>query len=125
MPVPLADQSREPNKLVLCFDGTGNTFTGSNADTNVVKILNKIDRFDSNQYYYYQTGVGTYDINEKSVHKTWLGEMGSSISQVIDQAIGTTFDAHVMAGYRFLMRFYKPVRVDIPSKRPISHKRLG
>lgn len=34
--------AREPNKLVLCFDGTGNTFSGSNADTNVVKILNKL-----------------------------------------------------------------------------------
>lgn len=32
--------------------------------------------------------------------------MRSSLSQTIDQGIGTTFDAHVMAGYRFLMRYY-------------------
>ncbi|WPH03724.1 Hypothetical protein R9X50_00660700 [Acrodontium crateriforme] len=102
------DQAHEPNKLILCFDGTGNTFSGSNADTNVVKILNKLDRHHPKQFHYYQTGVGTYDINEKSVNKTWLGETRSSISQTIDQAIGTTFDSHVMAGYRFLMRYYSP-----------------
>lgn len=44
-----------PKKLILCFDGTGNTFTGSNADTNVVKILNKLDRNNPNQYHYYQS----------------------------------------------------------------------
>lgn len=54
-------------------------------------------------------GIGTYDINEKSVNKSWLGEMRSNISQTLDQAIGTTFDAHVMAGYRFLMRYYDTV----------------
>ncbi|KAI1765535.1 hypothetical protein GGR53DRAFT_465187 [Hypoxylon sp. FL1150] len=102
------DPTKEPKKLVLCFDGTGNSFTGSNADTNVVKLLNKLDRNDPNQFHYYQTGIGTYDINEKSVNKTWFGEMRSSLSQTIDQGIGTTFDAHVMAGYRFLMRYYDP-----------------
>ncbi|KAK7422649.1 hypothetical protein QQX98_001437 [Neonectria punicea] len=103
-----SDQQRapEPKKLILCFDGTGNTFTGSNADTNVVKILNKLDRNDPNQYHYYQTGIGTYDPNETSVNKTWFAEMRSSISQTVDQGIGTTFDAHVMSGYRFLMRYY-------------------
>ncbi|KAI2623300.1 hypothetical protein GGR54DRAFT_46782 [Hypoxylon sp. NC1633] len=100
------EQGREPKKLVLCFDGTGNTFTGSNADTNVVKLLHKLDRNDPNQFHYYQTGIGTYDINEKSVNKTWFGEMQSSLSQTLDQGLGTTFDAHVMAGYRFLMRYY-------------------
>lgn len=44
-----------PKKLILCFDGTGNEFSGSNADTNVVKILNKLDRNDPNQFHYYQS----------------------------------------------------------------------
>lgn len=55
-------------------------------------------------------GVGTYDINERSVNKSWIGELRSSFSKTIDQAVGTTFDAHVIAGYRFLMRYYKTVR---------------
>lgn len=58
----MATPSSEPstsgrvrNKLVLCFDGTGNTFSGSNADTNVVKLLNKLDRNAPGQYHYYQS----------------------------------------------------------------------
>ena len=45
----------EPKKLVLCFDGTGNQFSGSSGDTNVVKLLNKLDRNAPNQYHYYQS----------------------------------------------------------------------
>ncbi|GAP85596.1 putative sporulation associated protein [Rosellinia necatrix] len=100
------DALLEPKKLMLFFDGTGNTFSGSNADTNVVKLLNKLDRHAPRQFHYYQTGIGTYDINETSVNKSWFGEMKSSIAMTIDQGIGNTFDAHVMAGYRFLMKFY-------------------
>uniref|UniRef100_A0A4E9EEZ3 T6SS Phospholipase effector Tle1-like catalytic domain-containing protein n=1 Tax=Gibberella zeae TaxID=5518 RepID=A0A4E9EEZ3_GIBZA len=95
-------------KLILCFDGTGNTFSGTNADTNVVKILRKLDRNNKNQFHYYQTGIGTYDVDEKSVHKSTLGEIKSKVSKTIDQGFGTTFDSHIMAGYRFLMRYYEP-----------------
>ncbi|KAF5250097.1 hypothetical protein FANTH_4650 [Fusarium anthophilum] len=95
-------------KLILCFDGTGNTFSGTNADTNVVKILRKLDRNHKNQFHYYQTGIGTYDVNENSVHKTPIGEVRSRVSKAIDSGFGTTFDAHIMAGYRFLMRYYEP-----------------
>ena len=42
-------------RLILCFDGTGNIFSGSNADTNVVKLLNKLDRSDPHQFHYYQS----------------------------------------------------------------------
>ncbi|KAF5575896.1 hypothetical protein FPCIR_12913 [Fusarium pseudocircinatum] len=95
-------------KLILCFDGTGNTFSGTNADTNVVKILRKLDRNHKKQYHYYQTGIGTYDVNENSIHKTPIGEVRSRVSKAIDSGFGTTFDAHIMAGYRFLMRYYEP-----------------
>ncbi|KZL75033.1 sporulation associated protein, partial [Colletotrichum tofieldiae] len=120
------DQSdpEKPRKLILCFDGTGNTFSGSNADTNVVKLLSMLDRNHAEQFHYYQSmcpshartasslisetaGIGTYGINETSVNKTWFGELQSKISKTIDQGFGTTFDAHVMAGYRFLMRYYE------------------
>jgi 20S proteasome alpha/beta subunit len=55
MPHAETVDSTEPKKLILCFDGTGNTFSGSNADTNVVKILRKMDRNHPNQYHYYQS----------------------------------------------------------------------
>ncbi|EXA34721.1 hypothetical protein FOVG_14138 [Fusarium oxysporum f. sp. pisi HDV247] len=108
---PLVEEAIEANeyvKLILCFDGTGNTFSGTNADTNVVKILRKLDRNHKKQYHYYQTGIGTYDVNESSIHKTPIGEVRSKISKAIDSGFGTTFDAHIMAGYRFLMRYYEP-----------------
>ncbi|OHE92823.1 hypothetical protein CORC01_11901 [Colletotrichum orchidophilum] len=101
------DSSNESRKLVLCFDGTGNSFTGSGSDTNVVKLLRMLDRNDKHQYHYYQTGIGTYDVDDTSVNKGWAGEMRSNISQKIDMGFGTTFDAHVIAGYRFLMRYYE------------------
>ncbi|KAL6364810.1 hypothetical protein LRP88_00782 [Fusarium phalaenopsidis] len=113
MPYMENTEASEPKKLILCFDGTGNTFSGSNADTNVVKILSKLDRNHPGQYHYYQTGIGTYDIGETSVNKTFLGEMKSSISQTIDQGFGMTFDAHVIAGYRFLMRYYESVNLHL------------
>ncbi|KAM0543699.1 hypothetical protein ACHAPJ_012148 [Fusarium lateritium] len=103
-----AIEADEYVKIILCFDGTGNTFSGTNADTNVVKILRRLDRNHKNQYHYYQTGIGTYDINESSVNKSTLGEIKSKFTKAIDSGFGTTFDAHVMAGYRFLMRYYEP-----------------
>ncbi|KAK5988422.1 hypothetical protein PT974_12576 [Cladobotryum mycophilum] len=104
----LTTNSPEPKKLVLCFDGTGNEFSGSNADTNVVKLLSKLDRNHPDQFHYYQTGIGTYDVNDTSINKTWFGQVKSNVSQTLDQGFGTTFDAHVLAGYRFLMRYYEP-----------------
>ena len=56
-----------------------------------------------------KAGIGTYDINESSIHKTKLGEVKSKVSKAIDKGFGTTFDAHVIAGYRFLMRYYEDV----------------
>ncbi|KAL2877610.1 hypothetical protein SGCOL_007139 [Colletotrichum sp. CLE4] len=101
------DPSTQSRKLVLCFDGTGNSFSGSGSDTNVVKLLRMLDRNDKHQYHYYQTGIGTYDVDDTSVNKNWVSEMRSSISQKIDMGFGTTFDSHVIAGYRFLMRYYE------------------
>ncbi|KAK3322735.1 hypothetical protein B0H66DRAFT_473335 [Apodospora peruviana] len=98
---------QNPRKLILCFDGTGNAFTGTNADTNVVKLLNKLDRNNPEQFHYYQTGIGTYDVNASTVDKSWLASLKGSIDQTLDQGFGSGFDAHVLAGYRFLMRYYE------------------
>ncbi|KAK5995262.1 hypothetical protein PT974_03661 [Cladobotryum mycophilum] len=51
--------------------------------------------------------MGTSDINENSVNKAFIGEMKSTITQTIGQGFGMTFDAHMMAGHRFIMRFYE------------------
>ena len=41
-------------RLVLCFDGTGNTFQGNPSDTNIVKLLNMFDHTAKDQDHYYQ-----------------------------------------------------------------------
>jgi uncharacterized protein (DUF2235 family) len=43
-----------PDRLVLCFDGTGNKFSGSSGDTNIVKLYQMCDRDAKWQYHYYQ-----------------------------------------------------------------------
>ncbi|KAG0126860.1 hypothetical protein HOY82DRAFT_626781 [Tuber indicum] len=90
-------------KLILCFDGTGNQSKGNDGDTNILKIFRMLDREGSDQ-----SGIGTYIANGtlSRVHvgsrlKTWY-------QKALDAAVGTSFDQHVMGGYKFLIRFYAP-----------------
>lgn len=47
-------EPKVPNKLVLCFDGTGNKFSGTSSDTNIVKFYQMCDRTAKGQFHYYQ-----------------------------------------------------------------------
>lgn len=38
----------------------------------------------------------------------WFGRTKASISQALDEALGTSFEYHVCQGYEFLMKFYSP-----------------
>ncbi|KAF1846023.1 uncharacterized protein K460DRAFT_366867 [Cucurbitaria berberidis CBS 394.84] len=97
-------------KFVLCFDGTGNKFSGTDADSNILKIYRMLDRNGDDQFHYYQPGIGTYVTKaEGSITRTSRVERFKSwYAKAKDSAIGTSFDMHVMAGYRFLMRYYTP-----------------
>lgn len=46
--------AKERGKLILCFDGTGNQYSGDTSDTNIVKLYQKFDRESPYQYHYYQ-----------------------------------------------------------------------
>jgi uncharacterized protein (DUF2235 family) len=48
------------NAFVLCFDGTGNKFSGTQSDSNILKLYRMLERSGDNQYHYYQPGIGTY-----------------------------------------------------------------
>ena len=50
----------ERKKLVLCFDGTGNKFQGTSADSNILKIYRMLDREDGG-FHYYQVTFPTLD----------------------------------------------------------------
>lgn len=92
--------------LVLCFDGTGNKFSGTASDSNILKIYSLLDKQDANQFHYYQPGIGTYVETSSLSHKSRFGRIKSWYLKAKDQAIGTSFGEHVMAGYKFLMRYY-------------------
>lgn len=47
-------EQRPNRRLVLCFDGTGNSFQGTESDTNIVKLYGLMDRRDPQQFHYYQ-----------------------------------------------------------------------
>ncbi|KAK4186267.1 hypothetical protein QBC35DRAFT_501591 [Podospora australis] len=97
---------RKPRKLVLCFDGTGNKFHGDDSDSNILKIFRMLDRTASDQFHYYQPGIGTYVISNSLTRTSTVARFKSWYQKSKDSAIGSSFDHHVVGGYRFLMRFY-------------------
>ncbi|KAJ4141988.1 hypothetical protein NW754_014778 [Fusarium falciforme] len=106
--VPGAEPGRKPRKLVLCFDGTGNKFHGDDSDSNILKIFRMLDRTANDQYHYYQPGIGTYVVSRSLTHTGLRARISSWYQKAKDSAIGSSFDQHVVGGYRFLMRFYNP-----------------
>jgi uncharacterized protein (DUF2235 family) len=44
-------------KFVLCFDGTGNKFSGTESDSNILKIYRMLDRNGDDQFHYYVKGL--------------------------------------------------------------------
>lgn len=53
-------------------------------------------------------GIGKFDAGTSNSGISFIGRLRASIGSMMDQAIGTTFEYHVSAGYKFLMRFYSP-----------------
>ncbi|KAH8777338.1 hypothetical protein F5883DRAFT_234384 [Diaporthe sp. PMI_573] len=98
----------KPRKLILCFDGTGNKFHGNDSDSNILKIFRMLDREADDQYHYYQPGIGTYVISTSLSHTSVRSRLRSWYTKAKDSAVGSSFDQHVVGGYRFLMRFYSP-----------------
>lgn len=50
----------ERKKLVLCFDGTGNKFQGTSADSNILKIYRMLDREDGGFHYYQVISISLF-----------------------------------------------------------------
>ncbi|XXH03319.1 hypothetical protein Hte_009717 [Hypoxylon texense] len=105
---PPKETRRTPHKLVLCFDGTGNKFRGDDSDSNILKIFRCLDREAGDQYHYYQPGIGTYVVSNSLSHTSLGARIRSWYLKAKDSAVGSSFDQHVVGGYRFLMRFHNP-----------------
>ncbi|KAL4929097.1 uncharacterized protein BDV17DRAFT_281650 [Aspergillus undulatus] len=100
----------QPRRLILCFDGTGNQYMGTEEDTNIVKIYEALERHIPGQYAYYQPGIGTLTYVRGSSRQTsgfsvWA-RFKARISALLDQGIGVSFVSHLIAGYKFVMRYY-------------------
>lgn len=67
-----------------------------------------LDRSQSHQYHYYQPGIGTYVTSHTLGSKGRLERIRSSYKKAKDAALGSSFDEHVLGGYKFLMRYYAP-----------------
>ena len=67
-----------------------------------------LDRSQSHQYHYYQPGIGTYVTAHSLGSKGRLERIKSSYKKAKDAALGSSFDEHVLGGYKFLMRYYAP-----------------
>jgi uncharacterized protein (DUF2235 family) len=44
---------RSRRTFILCFDGTNNKFSGTDADSNILKIYRMLDRNEEDQFHYY------------------------------------------------------------------------
>lgn len=67
-----------------------------------------LDRSKSHQYHYYQPGIGTYVTSKSLSSHGRIQRIKSWYKKAKDSAVGSSFDEHVMGGYKFLMRYYSP-----------------
>lgn len=51
---PVYGPAQARKTFVLCFDGTGNKFSGTASDSNILKIFRMLDRTDPSHLHYYQ-----------------------------------------------------------------------
>ncbi|KAK7613323.1 hypothetical protein BKA81DRAFT_396277 [Phyllosticta paracitricarpa] len=99
------DSAPSTRRLVLCLDGTGNKFSGDASDSNVVKIYQMMERNIPGQFHYYQPGIGTYIKGQSKSRRFWPA-LKSRVFKAVDQAIGISFEDHVLAGYKFIMEHF-------------------
>ena len=102
--MPVLNERPMERNLIVCFDGTSNQF-GAN-DTNVVRLVQALERCDERQIVYYDPGVGTLpepglltaaaqrisEITELATSLTrwqWLGPLlAGSLAFVLGGALG-------------------------------------
>ena len=96
---PSEDTPRTRN-LVLCLDGTGDTFDADNS--NVVFLCAALRKDDPTQKTYYATGIGTTTRDGRL--KTGIK---GGISAAVDMAIGSGLGDHIKDAYKFLMANYQ------------------
>jgi len=67
-----------------------------------------LDRSGGLGFHYYQPGIGTYVTTASLSTKGKIERLKNWYRKTKDTAIGTSFDHHVVGGYKFLMQYYSP-----------------
>ncbi len=97
-------QQRPGRNLVLFFDGTGNIL-GNHRDTNVVKLLRRIDTSPAaRQLVYYDPGVGA--ANEFPAID-WVTRLRNASRRLKELAFGSGAFPNIADGYRFIVEHYQ------------------
>lgn len=86
--------------LVIACDGTNNQFGAEN--TNVVRLLQCLDRSVERQIIYYDPGVGTLP------EPGWVTWAGKNLSKIAGLAFGAGLRWKVSQACRFLMDYWAP-----------------
>ena len=86
--------------IVICCDGTNNQFGVCN--TNVVRIVQILDRDATRQVCYYDPGVGTLP------DQSWRTRIGRTFSKVMALAFATDLHGKVSIAYAHLMELWEP-----------------
>ena len=88
-----------PKNLVICCDGTNNQF-GSN-NTNVVRLVQVLNRNPREQVTYYDPGVGTFP------EPGFATRIGKKLSEIMGLAFGLGLTRKIGEAYSFLMDHYE------------------
>ncbi len=86
-------------KIIICCDGTGNSFDNINEDSNVAKLYSSLV-VDSGQIAYYHPGVGTLG------NPSARGRFEKAWSRIKGLAFGAGLQSNVADAYRYLMDNY-------------------
>ena len=93
------DTTPAPRSLVICFDGTNNRFGPEN--TNVIRLVQSLDRDPARQRMYYEPGVGTFPRPDR-------GRLGELLSRVPGLAFGAGLQRNVEEAYVYLLENWEP-----------------
>ena len=97
---PEALEKTKSRNLVICCDGTNNEFGVNN--TNVVRLIQALNRDPAKQRLHYDPGVGTLPEIGR------VTRLGKWLSKVRGLAFGAGLSANIEEAYSYLMDFWEP-----------------
>ena len=93
-------------QLVICCDGTNNTLTGRQTDTNVLQLFEQLaTQNDASQLLYYDPGVGAPDGLPSIGIGDWISRKWERLSGL---ASGRGVFENIGMAYQFLANHYQP-----------------